>query len=124
MDDITITTETHIQARWILSSLEETASWARMIFTSRKSRFLFIRKGRVTTQFKLRVQGKDIPSIVDNHVKCLGKWFDASLKDSEAIGKLKDQVNDGLKRIKKTGCWESSRSGSTRMACCLDSSGP
>ena len=30
MDDFTISTESHIQARWILQLLEDTVSWARM----------------------------------------------------------------------------------------------
>jgi len=38
MDDITISTKSHIQARWILSALDETVTWARMKFKARKSR--------------------------------------------------------------------------------------
>ena len=38
MDDLTITTDIHIQARWILTALEETVAWARMAFKPRKSR--------------------------------------------------------------------------------------
>ena len=32
MDDVTITTTTHIQARWVLGAMEEIATWARMKF--------------------------------------------------------------------------------------------
>ena len=28
MDDLTITTTTHVQARWVLGAMEETATWA------------------------------------------------------------------------------------------------
>ena len=82
MDDLTVTTTTHIQARWILSALEDTVNWARLKFKARKSRSLIIKRGRVTGKFKLKVQKEEIPSIIDSPIKCLGKWFDASLNDS------------------------------------------
>ena len=40
MDDFTVTTTTHIQARWELASLEDTLSWACMKFKPKKSRVL------------------------------------------------------------------------------------
>lgn len=102
MDDITITTQSHIQTRWILSSLEDTVSWARMKFKPKKSRCLIIRKGHVTTQCTLTIQGEAIPSIKDNPIKCLGKWFDATLKDKEAIAGMKEQLEQGLKKIQQS----------------------
>ncbi|XP_060589960.1 uncharacterized protein LOC132745155 [Ruditapes philippinarum] len=102
MDDMTITTETHIQARWILHALDETVSWARMLFKPRKSRCLVVRKGKVTDRFKLTIQKEEIPSLVNNPVKCLGKWFDSTLKDTKSQGRLKQQVEEGLKRIDKS----------------------
>ena len=47
MDDLTITTESHIQARWILTALEDVVSWARMAFKARKSRVLILRQGKL-----------------------------------------------------------------------------
>jgi hypothetical protein len=73
-----------------------------MRFKPRKSRGLVIKKGRVTSQFPLKIQGETIPSIVDNPIKCLGKWFDASLKDKEAITGLQEQTVQGLKRINRS----------------------
>jgi hypothetical protein len=32
MDDLTLTTTTHAQARWMLTALSDVASWARMKF--------------------------------------------------------------------------------------------
>lgn len=69
MDDITITTMKHLQARWVLEILDNVASLARMLFKARKSRTLVIKKGRVTSKFSLQVQGEVIPSIVDNLVQ-------------------------------------------------------
>ena len=48
MDDLTITTKTHVQARWVLTALDETATWARMRFKPKKSRSLIIKKGQTT----------------------------------------------------------------------------
>jgi len=103
MDNITITTQSHIQARWILGVLEETASWARMKFKPIKSRYLVLRKGKITPQVALKIQGEDIPRITDNPIKCLGKWFDATLKDKEAIIQLQVSLCYNLKTIDKTG---------------------
>ena len=63
MDDLTITTEAHIQARWILKTLDETVTWARMVFKRKKSRFLVVKNGKVTRQFKMSIHGEEIPSM-------------------------------------------------------------
>ena len=63
---------------------------------------MVIKKECVTRKFPLTVQGEAIPIIVDNPIKCLGKCFDASLKDKEAATKLKEQVDQGLKKIDGT----------------------
>ena len=73
-----------------------------MKFKPKKSRFLIIRQGRVTSHLKMQIQEEDIQSIIDNPMKCLGKWFDASLKDKDAIWKLKEQLEIGLKNIDKS----------------------
>ncbi|XP_053389443.1 uncharacterized protein LOC128552430 [Mercenaria mercenaria] len=102
MDDMTVTTETHVQARWILRALDETATWAHMTFKPKKSRCLVIRKGKVTDRFKLEIQGEEIPSLVNNPIKCLGKWFDSTLTDKGSQERLREQVHDGLQKISKT----------------------
>ena len=62
MDDLTVT---------IKSGLEEVVSWARMKFKPRKSRYMIIKKGRISEKFQLKVQEENIPSIVDAQIKCL-----------------------------------------------------
>ena len=52
MDDLTVTTQTHVQARWELSALEDVVSWARMKFKPRKSRYIIIKKGQISQQFQ------------------------------------------------------------------------
>ncbi|XP_060584269.1 uncharacterized protein LOC132740392 [Ruditapes philippinarum] len=99
MDDLTLTTPTHVQARWMLTALTDVASWARMKFKGVKSKSLIIKKGKTTDRFVLRVQNEEIPSITKNPIKCLGKWFDASLVDKDNVKKLENQVEEGLKKI-------------------------
>jgi hypothetical protein len=102
MDDMTVTTQTHIQARWILQALDETVTWARMRFKPRKSRSLIIRKGRTVNNIRLQVQQEEIPSITESPIKCLGKWFDASMTDKSYQHQLHQQVKSGLKQIDQT----------------------
>jgi hypothetical protein len=103
MDDLTLTTTTHVQARWMLTALTDVASWGRMKFKAAKSRSLVIKKGQTTERFKLYVQNEEIPSIVTSPIKCLGKWFDASLQDRDNVKNLKQQVEEGLKKIDRCG---------------------
>ncbi|XP_052223957.1 uncharacterized protein LOC127839609 [Dreissena polymorpha] len=103
MDDLTMTTTTHVQARWMLTALTDVASWGRMKFKAAKSRSLVIKKGQTTERFKLYVQNEEIPSIVTSPIKCLGKWFDASLQDRDNVKNLKQQVEEGLKKIDRCG---------------------
>ena len=49
MDDLTITTNSHIQAGWVLKALDEVVTWARMKFKPRQSRCMIIKKGRLTS---------------------------------------------------------------------------
>jgi len=97
IDDLTLTTTTHAQA--MLTVLTDVASWARMKFKATKSRTLIIKKGKTTYRFTLRVQNEEIPSITKSPIKCLGKWFDASLPDRDNVKSLVIQVEDGLKKI-------------------------
>jgi len=53
--------------------MDEVITWARMKFKARKSRYMIMRKGKLTQQFKLTVQGEEIPSIIDHPIKRLAK---------------------------------------------------
>ena len=49
------------------------------------------------------MQREDMPSIMDRPIKWHGKWYDISLKDTNHISRTKNQLQDGLKLIDKTG---------------------
>ena len=103
MDVLTVTTQTRIQARWVLNALEEVPTWARIKFKPKKSRSRVIKRGTVTRRFNLQVQGEDIPSIMDSPTKCLGKWFDAILSHKTNIVRIRTQLQEGLKQIDRSG---------------------
>ncbi|CAC5393214.1 unnamed protein product [Mytilus coruscus] len=94
-----------IEARWVLKALEETVTFVRLAFKPKKSRALIIRKGNSTHKIELKVQ-EVIPSIIDNPVKCLRKWFDDSLSDKNNIRRIEQQVSDGMRNIDKIGLQE------------------
>jgi len=71
MDDLTLTSTTHVQARWMLTALTDVASLARMKFKAAKSRSLIIKKGKPTDRFTLRVQNEEIPSIMKSPISAL-----------------------------------------------------
>ena len=51
----------------------------------------------------MKKQNEEIPSVVEEPVKCLRKWFDYSLKDHGSIKQLEGKVKHGLGKIDKTG---------------------
>lgn len=53
MDDLTITTYTHVHLRWILKALDDVATWVRMKFKPRKSRSMVIRCREVPNQLRI-----------------------------------------------------------------------
>ena len=47
----------------------------------RKSRSLFLRKGKVNQSIHFKVASQKLPTMSEESVKSLGRWFDESLKD-------------------------------------------
>ena len=74
-----------------------------MKFKAKKSRSLVIKKGQATKKSNLRVQRENIPSIMDSPIKCLGKWYDASLEKANNFQRIKNQLQEGLEQIDGTG---------------------
>lgn len=83
-----------MQARWVLEALEVIVSLTgtSMKWKPKKSIFFVLRKDQVNRLGKIQIQGEQIPSIVGNLIKCLGKWFNESLTD-------KDSIEDTKKRF-------------------------
>ena len=64
---------------------------------------MIIKKGKFTEQFQLTVKGEKIPSIIENPIKCLGKWYDETPCDRTNISGIEQQVSEGMRNIDKTG---------------------
>jgi hypothetical protein len=102
MDDLTVTTSSHVQARWVLSELDNKASWARMKFNPKKSRCLILRKGKPTNRFRLEIQHEVIPHLEEQPIKCLGKWYDVTLNDRRSMTVTTKQAEEWLRKIEES----------------------
>uniref|UniRef100_A0A8W8L8P9 Reverse transcriptase domain-containing protein n=1 Tax=Magallana gigas TaxID=29159 RepID=A0A8W8L8P9_MAGGI len=81
MDDMTISTKTAVEAGWTLKEIEELISWSRMKIKPSKSKSLVPKKGRVTN-YDFQLGQEIIPSVSEKPVKCPGKYFDNTLRDT------------------------------------------
>ncbi len=99
MDDMTVTTKSAVGTRWILRGLESMLSWARMKCKPKKSRSLVVKRGKVTNTIRFEVQGEQIPTVSEQPVKCLGKWYDDTMKDVQNNRKTVRQTEKWLKQI-------------------------
>ncbi len=99
MDDLTITTTTHVQEGWILAQLGKMVTWARMTFKAIKSRSLVIRQGKMTNRVQAAGSRRTVPSAEENQIKCLGRWFVHS--DKNNILNTEKQTEDWLNKINK-----------------------
>lgn len=82
MDDLTVTTSTHIYKqdgsfqRWKIAF-----PWR--VWIKFKPKMSCI-KGRVSRPGWMQIQGKEIFSTVGNPIKCFGKWFNESITDKDS----------------------------------------
>ena len=88
MDDMTVTARSVIEGRWMLEDLERLVTWARMRFKPAKSRSLVLKKGKVQDRFRFKVAGETIPTVSQQPVKSLGKWFTADLNDRQGTREM------------------------------------
>lgn len=72
-----------------------------MQFKPEKPRSLSTLKGKLTKNI-FNIQGSKIPSIQDQRVRCLGKLYDSTLKDSGNVQDTRAQLNSWLKAIDKS----------------------
>ncbi|XP_023810165.1 uncharacterized protein LOC105353972 [Oryzias latipes] len=103
MDDLTITTSSVPGSRWILKGLEKLITWARMSFKPSKSRSMVLKRGKVVDKFRFSISVTAIPTITEQPVKSLGKFFDSSLKDAAAIQKSNKELGVWLTKVDKSG---------------------
>lgn len=103
MDDMTVTAKSVVEGRWMLEDLEKLISWARMRFKPAKSRSLVLQKGKVQERSRFKVGGQVIPTVSEQPVKSLGKWFTADLNDRESVREMTSAAVTWMEAIEKSG---------------------
>ena len=102
MDDTTIISNSVEGCDAALQRFNKLIEWCRMKLKPTKSRSLSITKGKVDESVKFTVAGHTIPTVSEQPVKSLGRWYDSSLKDTQRSSELEEQAIEGLETINKT----------------------
>ncbi|GFO23922.1 reverse transcriptase [Plakobranchus ocellatus] len=76
-------------------------SWCRMEFKPKKSHSLSIRKGKVDEATTFRVAEWKIPTVSQEPVKSLGRWYDSSMKDTRRGAETLELASESLLAINK-----------------------
>ena len=103
MDDTTVLSTNENDTREILGRLDEVVAAVRMQFKPKKSRSLSLRKGKVDESVTFSVADQVMPTVSEEPVKSLGRWYDDSLKDTNRGKETKRMTEEGLETIEKCG---------------------
>ena len=101
MDDVTLLTRDVDTMQRVLTRLDELVTWSRMKFKARKSRSLTFCQGKQKQQ-KFTIAGEQMPTVKDEPVKSLGRWYAGTLSDRSRGVAIMKQAEDGLKAIDQT----------------------
>ena len=82
--------------------LEKLFTWTRMRFKPTKSRNLAIQKVKLE-KIVFRISNKTIPTIQEKPIKCLRKWLNERMCDTESITEMRNQTKDWLDSVDKSG---------------------
>ncbi|GFO01413.1 reverse transcriptase [Plakobranchus ocellatus] len=103
MDDTTIICSKEDETRRMLTRLDVLMSWCRMEFKPKKSRSLSIRRGKVDEATTFTVAEQQIPTVSQEPVKSLGRWYDSSVKDTRRGAETLELASESLLAINKCG---------------------
>ena len=101
MDDVTLLTRDVDAMQSVLTRLDELITWSRMKFKAKKSRSLTIQKGKQGQQ-KFTIAGEQMPTVKEQPVKSLGRWYSGTLSDRSQGVAIMQQAEHGLKAIDRT----------------------
>ena len=102
MDDTTVLSTQEDETRKVLQQLDDVIASARMNFKPKKSRSLSLRKGKVKP-VSFTIASQNIPTVTEEPVKSLGRWYDDTLKDTKRGEETKKLSEDSLKTIDQCG---------------------
>ena len=103
MDDTTIVSKEEGKTTKIMRKLDHLVASSGMKFKPKKSRSLSIRRGKVDEAVKFTIADQPIPTVTDEPVKSLGRWYDDSLKDTKRGHETKQMAEEGLHKINQCG---------------------
>ena len=103
MDDTTIVSTKESETRRLLERLDNLVAQSRMKFKPKKSRSLSLRKGKVSSAVTFNISEQVIPTVSQEPVKSLGRWYDDSLKDSKRRDEAKKTAEESLQIIDQCG---------------------
>ncbi|GFO23738.1 reverse transcriptase [Plakobranchus ocellatus] len=96
MDDTTIICSKEDDTRRMLTRSDDLMSWCRMEFKPKKSRSLSIRRGKVDEATTFTVTEQQIPTVSQEPVKSLGRWYDSSMKDTRRGAETLELASESL----------------------------
>ncbi len=99
MDDITCLLRTAPCTSRLLKRLDELITWASMKFKPQQSRSLSLRKGERNDRVTFTISGEDIPRIVDQPIRSLGRLYISGLSDKDMGKIILRQLSEGLSKI-------------------------
>ncbi|GFO03430.1 reverse transcriptase [Plakobranchus ocellatus] len=103
MDDTTIICSKEDETRRILTRLDVLMSWCRVEFKPKKSRSLSIRKGKLDEATSFTIEEQQIPTVSQEPVMSLGRWYDSSMKDTRRGAETLELASESLLAIYKCG---------------------
>ncbi|KAI8490092.1 hypothetical protein Bbelb_321620 [Branchiostoma belcheri] len=103
MDDLTLLNPNTKVSQKLLDRLDELMVWARMKFKTKKSRSLVLKQGRLCDYNFVLLGGEKIPSIQEQPVKSLGRWYSEDLKDTKRVQETANLISESLVAIDNCG---------------------
>ena len=103
MDETTIICSKEDETRRMLERLDVLMAWCRMKFKPKKSRSLSVRKGKIDATTIFTVASQKIPTVSQEPVKSLGRWYDSSMKGTKRRQETVELVTEGLLAINRCG---------------------
>ncbi|KAK3723335.1 hypothetical protein RRG08_059125 [Elysia crispata] len=67
----------------MLERLDVLMAWCRLKFKPKKPRSLSVRKGKIDATTTFTVANQQIPTVSQEPVKSLGRWYDSSMKNTK-----------------------------------------
>ncbi|GFO50091.1 reverse transcriptase [Plakobranchus ocellatus] len=122
MDDTTIICSKEDETRRMLTRLDDLMSWCRMEFKPNMSRSLSMGKGKVDEATTFTVAEKQIPTVSQEPVKSLGRWYESSMKDTRRGAETLELASESLLAINKCGLQEEYKCGKARLFTMLEES--